>query len=78
MTGEIKESNGTLCFDMDVVREEEKYDGYWVRSIPKALRWIMDPNPPSSKTSEEITVQPFTLPIHILLGNEVQTKISMG
>ena len=28
-TGEIKESKGTPCFNFDVIREEEKYDGYY-------------------------------------------------
>jgi transposase len=28
-TGEIKESKGTPCFNIDAVREEEKYDGYY-------------------------------------------------
>jgi hypothetical protein len=28
-TGEIKESKGTPCFNIDAIREEEKYDGYY-------------------------------------------------
>jgi transposase len=28
-TGEIKESNGIPCFDMDKIKEDEKFDGYY-------------------------------------------------